>query len=252
MSRIRIGCSGFNYSSWRGRFYPEELPSRRWLEHYAAVFSTVELNVTFYRLPRPRTFDDWYDRTPPDFGFAVKGSRFVTHVKRMEDPEEPVARFFDGALRLREKLLAVLWQFPPGFARNVERLGRFLDAIGKYPVRQVLEFRNRSWIAEEVASMCRARNVALCTADWPDFLDAVAPTADFMYARRHGEGGDYASSYSAPALRKDAKRIEAWLEEGRDAFAYFNNDALGHAPANARDLIGLLARRGPEDRRDNR
>ena len=221
MPRARIGCSGFTYSSWRGRFYPEGLPPRRWLEHYATVFPTVELNVTFYRLPRRQTFDNWYDRTPPDFGFAVKGSRFVTHIKKMENPEEPVALFFDGALRLREKLLAVLWQFPPGFGRNIERLRRFLELIEEYPVRQALEFRNESWITDEVASLCREHDAALCMADWPDFLDDPAATAD---------------------LRKDAARIKAWLEEGRDVFVYFNNDALGHAPANARELMGMLAR----------
>ncbi|MCL5966369.1 MAG: DUF72 domain-containing protein [Deltaproteobacteria bacterium] len=218
------------------------MPPRRWLEHYATVFSTVELNVTFYRLPRPRTFDNWYERTPPDFGFAVKGSRFITHVKKIGDPEEPVALFFDGALRLREKLLAVLWQFPPGFGRNIERLRRFLELIEEYPVRQALEFRNESWITDEVASLCREHDAALCMADWPDFLDGLAATADFVYVRRHGEGGDYASPYSTADLRKDAARIKAWLEEGRDVFVYFNNDALGHAPANARELLGMLAR----------
>jgi len=241
VARVRIGCSGFAYPSWRGRFYPEGLPAARWLEHYACIFPTVELNVTFYRLPRPETFEAWRRRTPPGFGFAVKGSRLVTHVRRMEGVEEPVALFFERVLRLEEKLFVVLWQFPPGFGRDAGRLARFADAIARYPVRHALEFRDASWLAGDVAALCRERNIALCSADWPDFLDAAAPTADFVYVRRHGEKGDHAHCYTAAALRRDAARIEAWAREGRDVFVYFNNDALGHAPANAAQLADMVA-----------
>jgi uncharacterized protein YecE (DUF72 family) len=240
MPEVFIGCSGFNYSHWRGSFYPDGLPQRLWLEHYSTVFASVELNVTFYRLPQPAVFERWRLETPEDFVFALKGSRFITHVKRLKEPEEPLQRFFAAALGLGGKLRAVLWQLPPGFAVNVERLSRFVACLAQYPVRNALEFRDGSWLCQEVLAICRENNISLCLADWPTFLDALPPTADFVYLRRHGHGGDYASRYSTRELTRDAGRIEGHLAEGRDVFIYFNNDALGFAPQNARELAGLL------------
>lgn len=239
MRKARIGCSGFNYGSWRGTFYPRDLPQKEWLGHYSTVFSTVELNVTFYRLPSTATFDRWYEETPPGFGFSVKGSRFLTHVKRLKEPEEPVALFFERARRLKEKLCVVLWQFPPGFGFDGERLTRFLDALRPYSARNTLEFRNDSWLTEEVVSACGDNGVGLCLADWPGFLDDVPLTANFVYVRRHGRGGNHAAGYSRDALRKDAKRIREFLSGGRDVFIYFNNDAYGYAPKNARELMEM-------------
>jgi uncharacterized protein YecE (DUF72 family) len=240
MPELYIGCSGFSYPHWRGSFYPKELSQRCWLGHYSSVFASVELNATFYRLPKASTFVTWRRGTPPGFAFALKGSRFVTHVKRLRGPEEPLARFFDAAGELEEKLRAVLWQFPPGFAADGERLAEFLGLLGRYPVRHVLEFRDESWLADEVVSLCRANNVALCMADWPDYLDEAPLTTDFVYIRRHGRGGDYATGYDHTALARDAGRIMGYLAEGRSVFIYFNNDALGHAPENARELKEML------------
>ncbi|HEX9024533.1 MAG TPA: DUF72 domain-containing protein [Geobacteraceae bacterium] len=241
MAVVHVGCSGFSYPDWQGIFYPEGLPQRRWLAHYSSVFSSVELNVTFYRLLKPDTFERWREETPPGFVFAAKGSRFITHVKRLAEPEGPLERFFSGVTHLGEKLAAILWQFPPGLTCDTERLGRFLEALKPYLLRNALEFRHESWLREEVLEMCRAHNAALCMADWPPFIAASPLTADFVYIRRHGEGGSYSSCYSLAELGADAQRIRTYLATGRDVHIYFNNDYHGYAPRNALELTGLLA-----------
>jgi uncharacterized protein YecE (DUF72 family) len=243
MPHLRIGCSGFSYSQWKGNFYPDGLIQRQWLGYYAKVFPVVELNVTFYRLPLEKTFDAWYNETPPDFVFSLKGSRFITHIKRLLDPQEPLERFFGRALRLQDKLRVVLWQFSPGFGINTPRLKKFLALLGKYPVRNTLEFRNSSWITDEVIGLCRDHNVSLCMADWPEFIDDLPLTADFVYMRRHGLKGDYARDYPPTVLRRDAARIRKYLKSGRDVYICFNNDAYGYAPKNARELMKMLGRK---------
>ena len=240
MAELHVGCSGFNYPHWRGVFYPEGLPQRQWLSHYASVFASVELNVTFYRLPKPSTFAKWRLETPAGFVFSLKGSRFITHIKRLRDPEEPLERFFSAAMELKEKLGVVLWQFPPRFRADRKRLRRFLKLLDGYPVRNTLEFREESWLGDETISLCREHNVPLCMADWPEFLVETPLTADFVYIRRHGHKGDYATEYGQGELAADAGRIRGYLEGGRDVFIYFNNDALGHAPKNASELTGML------------
>lgn len=240
MPKLVIGCSGFNYPHWRGAFYPERLPQRQWLAHYASVFSSVELNVTFYRLPNASTFQKWRLETPAGFVFSLKGSRFITHIKRLRDPEEPLERFFAAALELKEKLGTVLWQFPPRFRADSQRLDRFLKLLDGYPVRNTLEFREESWLGAETASLCRGHNVPLCMADWPEFLVETPLTSDFVYIRRHGSKGDYATNYNHDELAHDAERIRGYLEGGRDVFIYFNNDAMGYAPKNACELKGML------------
>lgn len=240
MSKLHIGCSGFNYPHWRGSFYSEGMPQRLWLAHYASFFASLELNVTFYRLPKPSTFVKWQLETPPGFLFALKGSRFITHIKRLRDPEEPLERFFAAAMELKGKLGAVLWQLPPGFRADSQRLRLFLKLLENYPVRNTLEFREESWLGDEAVSLCREHNIAICMADWPRFHDELPLTADFVYIRRHGRGGDYATGYSHEELVLDAERIRGYLEGGRDVFIYFNNDALGYAPKNASLLRELL------------
>jgi uncharacterized protein YecE (DUF72 family) len=242
MSETFIGCSGFSYRDWKGEFYPGGLPQRKWLEYFCTVFRTVEMNVTFYRLPLARTFEKWYSETPSDFAFSLKGSRFITHIKRLLEPEEPLETFFDRALLLKEKLKVVLWQFSPGFAIDLDRLSGFLGLLGDYPVRNTLEFRNESWLTKETVALCRNSGVSLCMADSPDFLDDVPVTSDFVYMRRHGEGGSYDTSYSKTALRRDARRLRDYAKSGKDAFIYFNNDFHSYAPQNARDLAEMLER----------
>lgn len=240
MSGLFIGCSGFTYPHWRGRFYPEKLPQGRWFDYYCSVFPSVELNVTFYRLLKPESFERWRLKSPPGFSFSVKGSRFITHVKRLKDSDEPLERFFDGVLRLGEKLRTVLWQFPPGFGRDMARLERFLVSLERFPVRNALEFRNATWCTEEIFELCHKAGIALCMADWPDFINDLPVTSDFIYIRRHGRGGGYASRYSREELISDSLRIRGYLENGRDVHIYFNNDAHAYSTENALELIGLL------------
>ncbi len=240
MARLRIGCSGFSYKDWKGTFYPAELPGRRWLAHYSGTFPTVELNVTFYRLPGVETFAKWYNETPADFSFALKGSRLITHLKKLRDIDGLVEEFFARASTLKEKLSVILWQFPASYHFEKDRFKKFLTILDKYPAWNAFEFRSGSWINEEVAHMCRNHGAALCMADWPEFLENLPVTADFVYIRRHGVQGSYETSYSRESLEKDSRMLRACLDEGLDVFIYFNNDARGYAPNNAKELIELV------------
>lgn len=239
MPQAHIGCSGFNYPHWKGVFYPDGLPQRKWLGHYTSVFSTVELNVTFYRLPRAETFIKWHAETSPDFTFSIKGSRFITHLKRLLEPESPLELFFGRAKGLEGKMRVVLWQFPPSFSLELSRLEHFLSLLKSYPVRHTFEFRHQSWITGEVVRLFREYGAGLCMADTPPFLDELPVTADFVYFRRHGAVPGY--NYSDEALERDAARIRDHLRQGRDVYLYFNNDAYGCAPRNAQTLKGMLS-----------
>lgn len=240
MADFRIGCSGFLYDHWRGNFYPENLPKTHWFEYYSRRFSTVELNVTFYRIPEKETFVKWYSLTPEGFLFSLKGSRFITHVKKLKDCSEPLDVFFSRALVLKEKLGVILWQLPPNFSVDMERLENFLEALKAYNGRNTFEFRNKTWINKKVINLLKKNNVALCMADYPDFLNKLPITADFVYIRRHGKDGSYATCYSLDSLKEDAKTIKSYLKQKKDTFIYFNNDASGYAPKNAIELISLL------------
>ncbi len=232
MPSLHIGCSGFNYKHWKEVFYPPGLPQKRWLEHYCSVFPTVELNVTFYRLPLAGAFNRWYHDTPADFVFSLKGSRYITHLKRLTDAGEPLKLFFERAALLKEKLQVVLWQLPPNFHSDIDRLYYFLRQLRNYPVRHTFEFRHESWITGDVIDLCRKSKVSICMADAPEFNFNLPVTADFIYIRRHGAmgvNGDYTKDF----LEQDATRIRGHLSQGRDVFVYFNNDAYGFAPKNA-------------------
>jgi uncharacterized protein YecE (DUF72 family) len=239
MPKLFIGCSGFSYRHWRGTFYPEDISQKEWFSHYGSVFSTVELNVTFYRTPTAETFKKWYEESAENFSFAVKGSRFITHIKMLLEPEEPLDRFFAPAQQLKEKLHVVLWQFPPHFQCNLERLDGFLALLGNYRVRNTLEFRHESWLCPEVIKLCKTRKVSICMADRPSFLDEPPLTSNFVYLRRHGAEGSPIGEYTRAQLEKDAGRIRGYLAE-RDVFIYFNNDAGGAAPKNAMELARMM------------
>jgi len=246
MAEIYIGCSGFSYRHWRGNFYPESLPTKNWYAHYRSVFSTVELNVTFYRTPPVEAFDKWYAESEPGFSFAVKGSRYITHLKRLHEVENALERFFTPALHLKEKLKMVLWQLPPDFKSDPVRLKVFLGELANYPVRNVFEFRNESWLSPEVVSLYREHRVGLCMADRPPFLDAPPVTADFIYLRRHGAEGNYIGEYAPDQVARDAERIRRYLADQLDVFVYYNNDAGGAAPRNALQLRALLGAEGKQ------
>lgn len=240
MPKYRIGCSGFLYDSWKGIFYPEDLPHRWWLSFYMEKFNTVELNVTFYRLLKKEAFERWYKETPPDFVFCLKGSRFITHVKKLKDVELPLSTFFNATAPLLEKLHVVLWQLPPNLKLNMKNLEDFIENLKLYPVRHAFEFRHKSWLTKKVFNLLSASNIAVCTADWPDFIKDVPATANFVYIRRHGEGGNYSTSYTTDQLKNDAKMIKEYLKQGKNVYYYLNNDAFAYAPKNAMELKEIL------------
>ena len=240
MPLLNIGCSGFFYDHWKGPFYPEDLARKRWFEYYSTKFSSVELNVTFYRLPDKETFSKWHRETPPGFVFCLKGSRFITHVKKLKASAEPVDVFFSRALALKDKLGAILWQLPPGLKVDPSRLSEFLELVKPYGARNAFEFREGTWISKKVISLLERENACLCMADWPEFLHDLPVTSDFVYIRRHGKGGGYATSYSTEELKADATRIRKYLRQRKDVFIYFNNDVLGYAPRNALELMTML------------
>jgi uncharacterized protein YecE (DUF72 family) len=227
-----VGCSGWNYASWRhGVFYPERCPARLWLEFYAQHFDTVEVNATFYRLPTVKAVQGWVDQTPDDFVFTIKMSRYVTHIKRLRDLGSGLDRFYERIepLTRSPKLGAVLWQLPPTFARDDERLAAALERLP--PGRHAWEFRHESWFADEVFELLRAHDVALVLADDARRrLGRYVPTADWAFVRFHygsrGRRGNYAES----ELREWSARIRGL---GVPAFVYFNNDWEGFAPRNA-------------------
>jgi uncharacterized protein YecE (DUF72 family) len=240
---VCIGCSGWNYRHWRGGvFYPPELPVEEWLGFYATAFRTVELNTTFYRLPSRASVERWVAQTPGDFTFAVKVSRFVTHVKRLRETEEHLAHLLDRIEPLAEsrKLGPLLWQLPPTFRRDDERLAGALDVLPRN-LRHAFEFRHESWFVDEVMSLLRARNAALVVADRPGIgsFQTHDVTADFVYARFHHGSRGRRGNYSDAELGEWAARIRSWAD-GRDVFAYFNNDWEGFAPANAATLVRLV------------
>jgi len=246
MTKYRIGCSGFLYDSWRGNFYPEHLPHKGWLSFYAQKFKTVELNVTFYRLLKKEAFERWYMETPSDFTFVLKGSRFITHIKKLKDVELPLSTFFNLTAPLKEKFEVVLWQLPPTLRLNLKNFENFLKHLKSYPVRHAFEFRNKSWICKSVFKLLNEYNATACMADWPEFIDDLPLTADFVYIRRHGEGGNYMTDYTTEQLKRDANRIKAYLKDGKDVYMYFNNDAYGHAPKNALELCEILEKMLPK------
>jgi uncharacterized protein YecE (DUF72 family) len=286
---VRIGISGWRYAPWRGVFYPPGLPQHRELAWASRRLRSVEINGSFYSLQRPSSYRRWYDDTPGDFVFAVKGGRFVTHNKKLRDCAGPLANFFaSGVLALEEKLGPILWQLPPQLAFDAERLeaffallprstaaaaalarrhdhrlrhGAHLDVARDRPLRHALEVRHETFRDPAFPRLLRRAGVALCVADtagkWP-FLDAV--TADFVYVRLHGATRLYASGYSPAALDGWATRIEAWRRRGRDVYVYFDNDVKVRAPFDAQNLAArvgqgervtfpLAARRAAESRR---
>jgi uncharacterized protein YecE (DUF72 family) len=234
--RLRIGTSGYQYRHWRGSFYPKGLPQRRWFEHYASRFDSVEINNTFYRLPSPEVFDGWREQAPPGFCYALKYSRYATHLKHLADPDEALERFLEGAERLRSRLGPILVQLPPHWRANPERLDAFLRAAPRRH-RWAVELRDPSWLRGEVYDVLRSRGAALVIHDLIED-HPVELTCDFTYLRFHGQR--YGGSYSPQALSAQARRIRRWLRERRDVYAYFNNDRGGHAPRNAADLCRYL------------
>jgi uncharacterized protein YecE (DUF72 family) len=240
---IRIGCSGWNYAHWRnGVFYPPRLPASKWLDFYAERFDTVEVNATFYRLPKREAVANWVRQSPPEFLFAVKGSRYLTHIKRLLDLGQGLDRYYERIEPLvrSPKLGPVLWQLPGNFRRDDERLAAALERLP--PGRHCFEFRHESWFVDEIYELLRSHGVALVIGDTPTRpFQTHEWTADWTFLRFHGGTRGLRGNYSETELREWSARIERWRGRG-DVFAYFNNDWEGFAPRNAlrlRDLLGL-------------
>jgi uncharacterized protein YecE (DUF72 family) len=237
MGRIRVGTSGYVYAHWKHLLY-EGIPAVQWLERYAQVFDTVELNATFYRLPSARMVDGWRSRSPRGFLFACKGSRYLTHMKRLTDPGAGLDRYFELVLRLREKLGPILWQLPPQMTRpDAARLDEFLSRVPQH-LRHAVEFRSAGWYTDEICEVLDRHGAAFCEHDLVD-RPPPAHTGGFRYVRFHGATGKYRGRYGKPGLRKWARDLETY---SGDAYVYFNNDVHGHAVRDALDLLELLER----------
>ncbi|HEY7791054.1 MAG TPA: DUF72 domain-containing protein [Vicinamibacterales bacterium] len=234
-----IGTSGWHYKHWVGPFYPEGLRAPAMFRWYAQRFTSVEINNTFYRLPAPETFDRWRDEAPPGFLFACKASRYITHVKRLAVDASSVSRFFAAVDHLGGHLGPILFQLPPRWHRNTDRLAAFLDALPD-GWRYAFEFRDEDWIAPDVTDLLREHGAAYCLYDFDRRQPAVPVTAPFVYVRLHGPDGKYQGRYSAAALQGWAARIEAWRREGRDVYCYFDNDQYGYAASDASRLATCL------------
>jgi uncharacterized protein YecE (DUF72 family) len=243
MKAVRIGCSGWMYDSWRGRLYPERVAKRRWLEVYASVFDTVEVNSTFYRLARREAVAGWVEQTPADFLFAVKASRYLTHIKRLVDVSEGIERFYEPLEPMIEagRLGPVLWQLPENFHRDDGLLYRWLEVLPEG--LHTIEFRHPSWFVPEVLDALRARGVALTIGDHPSRrFQTYDATAGWRFIRFHHGSRGRAGNYSATEIEEWARRIAQWRAR-EEVYAYFNNDWNGYAPANAKLLMRRMGER---------
>jgi uncharacterized protein YecE (DUF72 family) len=240
---VRIGTSGWQYRDWRGAFYDPSVPTSHWLEAYAQTFGTVEANGTFYRLPEKDTFEKWQSRTPPSFEFAVKASRFLTHVRRLREPKAAVDLLLERAAGLGSKLGPILLQLPPTMPCDLGRLG---ETLGSFPpkTRLAVEFRHESWLKEATAELLHHYGAATCLADRRGPLEPQWQTADWGYIRFHEGRARPSPRYGLAALRTWAERIASEYGSERTVYAYFNNDPHGCAPRNALEFARACRRAG--------
>lgn len=241
MVRYYIGTSGWYYDDWRGCFYPEKLPKAKWLEFYARHYSTLELNNTFYRVPPESIFNNWRLAVPRDFIFSLKGSRLITHIKRLKDCRDEVELFISRAALLGEKLGPLLFQLPPGLPRDDDLLDTFLFEFPR-PLKRVIEFRHESWFVQEVYEVLRKHKAGFCIFDMPKRTSPVLATTDFAYLRFHGNRRLYSSCYTDEELAGWAAKIKDLCRSLKSCFIYFNNDTQGHALRNAETLKDQLTK----------
>ena len=237
--KVWIGCSGYAYNHWRGVFYPQDTPTTHWLSHYVRFFPTVELNNTYYTLPGPKTFEGWRNNSPDGFIYAVKANRFITHMKKLKDPHEPLARMFERTALLGPKLGPILYQLPPRWRYNAERLDTFLNALPR-GMRHSIEIREPTWLNDDFFSRLERAEVAYCIASLPQYQTPLATTTQFVYIRFHGSGHMYYYYYPTDELRYWRDVILRFVSEGRNVFCYFNNDPEGWAVRNALELTNLV------------
>ena len=236
---MRIGTSGWYYDHWRGPFYPQDLSQEDFLPYYAEHFQTVEINNTFYQLPDEHTLLTWRDSVPQGFTFSVKASRYITHMKKLKDPEQSLTNFLERIDVLRDKLGPILFQLPPHWNANLQRLESFLKAL---PANHscTFEFRDPSWFQSGVYELLREFNAAFCIYDFDRHLSPKEITADFIYVRLHGPDGAYQGEYQTEQLAGWAGAFSTWASQGKEIYCYFDNDQGGYAPRNASQLQSML------------
>lgn len=238
--RYYIGCSGWSYKHWKGVFYPDDLPQTKWLQHYVKYFNTVEINSTFYRFPKKETLEQWYNETPDDFTFTLKGSRYITHMKKLKNVEEYVQNFYDQAQVMGDKIGCILWQLPPNLHRNDEKLKAFCNALSSN-FHNVIEFRHESWFVEDIFDILKKYNVGYCIISTPDLPETVEETADTVYIRFHGKDEEwYTYHYTQDELKNWAESIKKL--QAHQLYIYFNNDYQAHAVQNAQQLSDYLSK----------
>src|SRR3982751_4053898 len=240
VSRIHVGCSGWVYKHWRGIFYPEGLPQKRWFERYGEEFDTVEINASFYRVPLASTFEGWRDKAPPGFRYAVKVNRFITHMKKLLDCEEAVDNFIALARPLGETLGPLLYQLPPSLKLDLARLETFLQRLPR-DLDHVFEFRNKAWYVPELYALLDRYGVSFCVHDMPGSKTERVAVGPIAYVRFHGGEGKYWGRYSDEGLLSWTDWLVAQAKEGRPAWAYFNNDIHAHAIHDAQTLKAIVA-----------
>jgi uncharacterized protein YecE (DUF72 family) len=233
--KIRIGTSGWHYDHWSEVFYPAELQKGKWLEYYAQHFDTVEINNTFYQQPKQQTFKNWHEQAPKNFVFTVKANRFITHIKKLKDVEEPLERFAAGIRLLKSKLGPILYQLPPSLHKDLDRLESFIKCIPKKHI-SVFEFRHTSWFSDDTYELLNKFGVGFCVHDLVSVPSPRIITGDIIYIRFHGTTGRYQGNYTKASLKNWAKWINENIKEVHSVYAYFNNDVSGHAISNAKTL----------------
>ena len=235
-ANIHIGCSGWNYNHWKGLFYPEKSSSKTWFSEYSSVFSTVEINNTFYQLPGVSTFKRWHEQADPGFIYAVKANRFITHMKKLTVSSSQVNKFLDRSKLLKKNLGPILFQLPPRWSVNIERLDKFTDMLpGR--LKYVFEFRNSSWYNESIYKILSRKGMSMCLHDMKGSASPMMNVGPICYIRFHGTTGLYGGKYHTATLRRWANFIKKAIKGNREAYAYFNNDAEANAPKDALRLI---------------
>lgn len=232
---IRIGTSGWYYDHWKELFYPVELPKGKWLEYYTEHFDTVEINNSFYHLPKEQTLQRWHELAPDGFLYVVKANRYITHIKRLKDASEPLERFFERIYLLRNKLGPVLYQLPPSLHKDLDLLESFIEILPDRPPA-VFEFRHESWYSDDTFELLGKSGIGFCIHDMPGKESPRVVTSDIIYVRFHGTTGRYSGGYTKSVLRRWAEWLKEQATKASNIYAFFNNDIGGHAIKNAKQL----------------
>jgi uncharacterized protein YecE (DUF72 family) len=239
--KVHIGTSGWYYDHWEGPFYPKGMAKKDYLEFYSRNFHTAEINNSFYQMPQKKSLRRWRDTVPESFVFSVKASQYITHMKKLKDPEKPVSKFLRQVEVLEGKMGPILFQLPPRWKVNLERLDSFLKALPS-DFRYAIEFRDSSWCQEQVYELLSQKGVSFCIYDLDRRQSPREVTADFVYIRLHGPDGAYKGKYDSQSLSGWAGAISAWLRNEKEVFCYFDNDQSGYATQNALALNHMMGK----------